>query len=68
MYKRQVAADFAEIASLIGNFGQEAKQIVAQSMEVVSAWPTYAKKAGVSYTSEQEIQRHLRLSQKLMLI
>jgi hypothetical protein len=37
-------------------------------MEMVSAWPTYAKKAGVSYTSEQEIQRHLRLSQKLMLI
>ena len=62
-----VADDFAAIASLIGNFGRESKQIVLEVMEVVSAWPNYAGKAGVSDALEQEIQGHLRLSKNLLL-
>jgi serine/threonine-protein kinase HipA len=62
-----VSDDFGQIASLIGNFGRESKQVVEQVMDVVSMWPSYAAKAGVPDALEQEIQRHLRLSNSLRL-
>ncbi|WP_439134469.1 type II toxin-antitoxin system HipA family toxin [Pseudomaricurvus sp.] len=54
--------DLRAIASLIGNFRQQAKQIIAQVTEVVSQWPSYAEKAEVFSGFEREIRSHLRLN------
>lgn len=53
--------DLLNAASLISNFTKEAKQIIAQVVEVVSQWPDYARTAGVSPAFMREIQRNLRL-------
>ena len=60
-----VASDLQQVASLIGNFGRESKQIVEQVLEVVNAWPTYAAQAGVADALEDEVRRHLREFERL---
>ena len=60
-----VASDLQQVASLIGNFGRESKQIVEQVLEVVNAWPTYAAQAGVADALEDEVRRHLRVFERL---
>ncbi len=57
-----IREDLLSAASLISNFNKEAKQIIAQVVEVVSQWPDYARTAGVASEFSREIQRNLRLS------
>lgn len=53
--------DLMAVAGLIGNFRQQAKQIIDQVTEVVSQWPDYAEKAGVFDGFRQQIRQNLRL-------
>lgn len=54
-------ADLMAIAALIGNFRQEAKQIIRQVTDVVSQWPEYAEKTDVFTGFQREISNNLRL-------
>ncbi|MBU3071209.1 type II toxin-antitoxin system HipA family toxin [Aestuariicella sp. G3-2] len=54
--------DLLAIASLIGNFRQEAKRIIAQVTEVVSEWAHYAETADVFEGFKEEINNNLRLN------
>lgn len=53
--------DLMAVASLIGNFRQQAKQIIDQVIEVVSAWPHYAQQADVFEGFREQISQNLRL-------
>ncbi len=55
-------ADLLAVASLIGNFKQQAKQIIDQVQEVISRWPDYANDAGVFDSLAAEIKRNQRLN------
>ncbi len=54
--------DLLAIASLIGNFSREARQIIERVTEVVSQWSHYAEQAGVFPSLRSQIQSHLRLN------
>lgn len=53
--------DLMAVAALIGNFRQQARQIIREVTEVVAEWPIYAAKAGVFDGLRQQVQQHLRL-------
>lgn len=53
--------DLMAVASLIGNFRQQARQIILQVTEVVSRWPDYAEEAGVFTGFREQIRQNLRL-------
>ncbi len=55
-------ADVLAVADLIGNFKQQARQIIDQVQEVVSRWPEYASTAGVFDSLTSEIKRNQRLT------
>lgn len=54
-------ADLMAVAQLIGNFRQQALQIIQQVQQVVSQWPDYAMRAGVFESLTQEIGKNHRL-------
>ncbi len=54
--------DLLAVADLIGNFKQQAKQIIDQVQEVVSRWSDYANTAGVFDSLAAEIKRNQRLN------
>ncbi len=54
-------ADLLAVAALIGNFKQQARQIIDQVQEVVSRWPDYANTAGVFDSLATEIKRNQRI-------
>lgn len=55
-------ADLLAVAELIGNFKQQARQIIDQVLEVVSRWPEYASTAAVFDSLASEIRRNQRLT------
>lgn len=55
-------ADLLAIAKLIGNFTQEAKDIIAHTTNVVKNWPQYAGKAEVDSEFSELIHHNLRLN------
>jgi serine/threonine-protein kinase HipA len=57
-----IMEDFLAMAKLIGNFTQEAKDIIAHIIGVVKNWPQYAGKAEVDAEFAELIQRNLRLN------
>jgi serine/threonine-protein kinase HipA len=61
------ADEFKQVASLIGNFGRESKQIVGHVLEVVKEWSNYAAQANVSEGLANEVAEHLRVSGSLRL-
>ncbi len=54
--------DLMAVASLIGNF-REAKAVIEKNIEVVSEWPSYAERAGVFDTLQNEVLTNLRLGE-----
>lgn len=54
--------DLLAIAKLIGNFTQEAKDIIALTINVVKSWPQYAGKAEVDSEFSELIHHNLRLN------
>ena len=57
-----VREDLLAVATLIGNFKKEAKQIVDDIIKVVSEWDDYAKQAGVFDLLACEIKQNHRLN------
>lgn len=57
-----VRDDLLAVASLIGNFKKQAKQIIEDTIAVVNAWDGYAKQAGVFDALSDEIKRNRRLN------
>ncbi|MCK9564398.1 MAG: type II toxin-antitoxin system HipA family toxin, partial [Bacteroidales bacterium] len=57
-FRRQ---DLLAVAELIGNFRQQAREIIDLVVGVVARWPEYAQRAGVSEALAGEIQDNLRL-------
>lgn len=55
-------ADLMAVANLIGNFNQQAKQIIDQVQQVVSRWSDYADSTGVFDNLASEIKSNQRLS------
>ena len=54
-------ADLFAVASLIGNFKKESRQIYDEVVEVVRNWREYAERAGVFEHLSIEIEKNLRL-------
>ncbi len=52
--------DVLAVAELIGNFRTLAKRIIAQIIEVVARWPTYAEKAQVFELLKNEVYNNVR--------
>lgn len=52
--------DLLAVAALIGNFAREAPLIIARVLEVVHEWPHYATTAGVHFSLQKAVERHLR--------
>jgi serine/threonine-protein kinase HipA len=53
--------DLMAVAGLIGNFRQQARQIIQHVTEVVSQWPRYAQQADVFDGFREQISQNLRL-------
>jgi serine/threonine-protein kinase HipA len=56
-----VRDDLLAVASLIGNFNKEAKQIIEEVQHIVSNWSDYAEQAHVSEPFANEIKQNHRL-------
>lgn len=57
-----VREDLLAVGALIGNFKKEAKQIIEDTINVVSDWHVYAKKADVFDLLAKEIKQNHRLN------